>query len=94
MTYSDEEMAEIERDPVRLKAYFWNVVQGMRRIAAKNRARSQATGVNHPVTNYLPAFEEGADAIHWANTLDRVADCILEDLDAWVTSTLVGAPHG
>lgn len=89
MTYSDEEMREIERDPVRLRAYFWRVATNMRRMAANNRAKSRATGLHHPVSNYLPAFEEGADEVRWADTYDRVADAVLGDLDTLVETTLV-----
>lgn len=89
MTYSDEEMKEIERDPVRLRAYFWRVATNMRRTAKRNRAQSRAIGKGHPITNYLPAFEEGQDLIRWAKTLDNVADHVLENIDVIVESMLV-----
>lgn len=94
MPYSDEEMREIERDPVRLRAYFWRVATNMRRIAKQNRRQSRATGKNHPVTNYLPAFEEGRDLVRMAKTLDTVADQVIEHMDILVETTLVRGKPG
>jgi len=34
MTYSDEHLEEIESDPIRLRAYFWNVAMQAKRRAA------------------------------------------------------------
>jgi hypothetical protein len=52
MPYSDDDMFEIERDPVRLKAYFWHIAQHWRRMATQHRARSQAMEEN------IEAFEQ------------------------------------
>ncbi len=88
MPYSGEELEEIERDPARLRAYFWHIAMHNRRLARRERAASRAVGCSHPVTNYLPAFEEGADKIRLANLSDRLADLILEHIDGLVDSCL------
>jgi len=92
MSYSEQELEEIGRDPVRLRAYFWRVATNMKRMAARNRTESRQTGELHPVTNYLAKHYEGQDLMHWAGVLDTCGDLILEDLDQWVDSCLEKDP--
>lgn len=89
MPYSDRELREIERDPVRLRAWWWHMAQHHRRLAREYRHKSQSTGKWHPVTNYSYEFAKGRKDIRWANTLDRVSAMVLENIDALVESTLV-----
>ena len=88
MPYSEQDMYEIERDPVRLKAYYWHMVHHWRRLAARKREKSRHTGECHPVTNYLPHFEKGREELRWAEILERCAEVIEKDIDAWVENTL------
>ncbi len=87
--YTDREMRAIERDPKRLRGYFWRVAMNARRMAAENRARSQQTGIAHPTTNYRPAFAEGRDMIADADTMERFSKTILDNIDVLVKTTLV-----
>jgi hypothetical protein len=86
---SDREMRAIERDPARLRGYFWRVAMNARRIAAENRRLSQETGIRHPTTNYRAAFAEGRDLIADAEWMDRFSAAILKDIDLIVETTLV-----
>ena len=88
MPYTEEDLRDIERDPVRLRAYFWKVAMNAKREAQRYRAASRAVGVEHPVTNYRPAFEEGLENAHWAGVLDRFSAAILDNLDVFVETTL------
>ena len=88
VVYSEQEMHEIGRDPVRLRAYFWRVAMNAKRTARRYRAASRAVGVEHPVTNYRRAFDEGQEDMRWADTLDRFSAAILDNLDAFVETTL------
>lgn len=88
MPYTEKELYAMEFDPIKAKQYFWRCAMGMRRTAKQNRLASRATGVSHPVTNYKYAFEEGRDLITEAKHLDRVADAVLENIDALVQSCL------
>mgnify|MGYP000913993455 CR=1 FL=1 len=88
MFYSEEEMDEIAKCPVRLRAYYWRVAMNMQRMSRRARAASRATSVEHPVTNYRPVFEEGIDEAHWAGVLERTSAAILENIDALVETTL------
>lgn len=89
MPYSDQELEEIERDPERLRAWWWHMAMHHKRLARKYRERSRSTGESHPVTNYRPQFEEGFDLVRWARVLESVSGAILENMDALVESTLV-----
>ncbi len=88
MPYSEQEIEEISRDPVRLRAYFWKVAMNAQRQARRYRKSSRAVGAQHPVTNYRPAFEEGREDARWADTLDRFSSAILDNIDAFVDSTV------
>lgn len=88
MPYSEEEMAAIARDPERLRAYFWRVAMNAQRRARRYRAASRSVGVAHPVTNYRSVFDEGHEDVRWADTLDRFSAAILDNLDAFVETTL------
>jgi hypothetical protein len=90
--YFGKELDDISRDRDRLRAYFWRVAMNARRIAARNRRSSRATGVSHPVTNYRAAFDEGYDLLRWAGVLERVSAIVLDNLDALVESTYEGEP--
>lgn len=90
--YSEHDMHEIARDPDRLRAYYWRVAMNAKRMARRSREASQNVGVVHPVTNYRPAFDEGREDVRWADTLDRFSAAILDNLDAWVESTLEREP--
>src|SRR6185437_4068032 len=92
MPYSEAELDEIGGDPARLRAYWWLMAMHHKRLAREYRARSRAVSLRHPTTNYLPAFEDGEDDIRWADTLDRVSDAILENIDDFVSSTLKDSP--
>ena len=75
--YTDEEMEEIEADPVRLKAYFWRMSKHWTRLAATYREEARKV-----------SFDEGLEKIRWAKTLDTTAGVLLENLDAFVESTV------
>lgn len=89
MPYSDQEMHEIERDPVRLKAYFWHMIQHWRRMGRRKREKSKRTGEIHPVTNYRCHFENGREELRWAEVLETCADVIERDIDSWVEGCLI-----
>jgi hypothetical protein len=86
--YTDKELREISRDPERLRRYFSGVAMNARRQALKDRRKSRQMGLAYPVTGYRAVFEEGRDLLHWAETMDRFADVIVENIDALVASTL------
>jgi len=74
MPYSDQQMREIERCPVRLRAYYWRVAMNARRMAADQRGRTRR--------GFVPPETLGPD------TLERFAGSILENIDALVSTTL------
>ena len=85
-------MKEICRDRDRLRRYFAGVAMNARRVSLEKRRKSRAMGLAHPVTNYRPVFEEGRDLAHWADTLERFSNAIIENIDALVESTLETKP--
>jgi len=87
MPYSEKEFDEIERNPVRRRAYFWHVAMSAQRTARRNRALSRRLAVAHPVTNYKPVFEEGHDLLAEAAHMDRFAKSILDNIDLLVETT-------
>lgn len=88
MSYSEAQLEDIERDPVRLRAYFWHVAMNAQRIARRNRAMSRRLAVSHPVTNYRPVFDEGHELLSKAALMDRFSRAILDNIDAFVDSTV------
>ncbi|WP_143278168.1 hypothetical protein [Bradyrhizobium sp. UFLA03-84] len=74
MAYSETEMREIERDPVRLKSYFWRVATNCRQMAARRRNLARR------------GFEPEVDAMR-IEMLEAVADGIIENIDALVESS-------
>lgn len=88
MPFSEQELEDISRNPVRLRAWWWHMSMHQARLARKNLKQSRATGLLHPVTNYLPKFEEGYDLVHWAGVHTGVSAVITENLDALVRSSL------
>jgi hypothetical protein len=87
MPYSETDMEAIERDPVRLRAYYWHMTQHWRRMAREMRDASRQTGRAHPVTNYRPAFLEGREEMRHAEVLERLAEHVSENIDALVETT-------
>ena len=88
MPYTEKDMEEISRDPERLRRYFTGVAMNARRMALRDRQKSRRMGLSYPVTGYRAVFEEGRDLMRWAATLEAVADAIIENIDAFVESSL------
>jgi hypothetical protein len=94
MTYSDADLAEIPRDRARLRAWWWRMAQHHKRLAKQYRRESKMTAIEHSPVGYRPAFDEGADLIHWAGILDHLSEIVLDNLDALVESSYEGGPPG
>lgn len=88
MPYSDHELEEIGRDPIRLRAWWWHMAMRHQRFAREKRELSRMIGRDHPVTNYRERFDEGYDLIRWAIVSDRVASVILDDIELFIRTTL------
>jgi len=86
MAYSEEEMCEIEKNPDRLRAYFWRIAMGMRLQADKIRHEVH----DHAILSSPVAFDlfsdDRRDAIKWAKALDRTSEAILSNLNEFVRS--------
>lgn len=89
MPYSEQELEEIGRDPVRLRAWWWRVGTNQQRMALTNRRRSRAlASINHVVTDYQDSYEDGADMVRWAGVNERMSTFILGNIDACVRGSL------
>lgn len=78
MSYSESEMDEIERDPVRLRGYFWRVAMTNKRLAAQSRKEARTA-----------SYDQGARLIHDAEVSEAFSQAILDNLDVLVKSSLV-----
>jgi hypothetical protein len=88
MVYTEKDLEEISRDPDRLRRYFAGVAMNARRMALRDRRKSKRMGLAYPVTGYRPVFEDGRDLMRWAETMEAVAAAIIENIDAFVESSL------
>lgn len=88
MPYTEKELEEIERDPVRLRAYVWHVAMNAQRIARRNREQSRKMALSHPVINYVPIHEEGRDLLRDADLMDRFSKALLDNIDLFVDTTV------
>jgi hypothetical protein len=86
MTYSDQALHEISRNPVRLRAYYWHMEKHWRRLAREYRTRSQ--GQAQLVVG--DTYERGSDLLDQALHMERCADFIRDhgNADLFVRSTL------
>lgn len=75
MTYSDSQMREISKDPARLRGYFWRVATNCRQMAAVRRGQVRRGFVAEP-GDMKP------------DTLEKLADSVMQNIDALVSSTL------
>lgn len=88
--YTQAEMRAIERDPVRLRAYFWSIAARAQRRSTRLLEASRRTGIEHPTSNYRPAFEDGCEDVHEAGVMARFSKAIHDNIDLLVETTLVG----
>lgn len=79
MTYSDRQMREISRDPVRLRSYFWRVATNARLMATIRRDLAQRGFKPEPCC-------WGPDA------LETFAASVVDNIDTLVESTLQRSP--
>jgi hypothetical protein len=81
MAYTGEQLEEIERDPVRLRAYFWRVAMANKVLAARKREEARRA-----------SFEDGPRLLQEAYSSQRFSLVILEHMDALVESCVCRAP--
>lgn len=86
MPYSEHDLNEIGRDPIRLRAFYWHMEQHWKRLAREYRAQSHAQARKVVGETY----EMGAKLLDWAGTLERCADMLEKhgNVDLFVRSTL------
>ena len=75
MAYTGEQLDEIERDPVRLRAYFWRVAMANKVLAARKREEARRA-----------SFGDGMRLLQQARASQRFSLIILEHMDALVAS--------
>lgn len=100
MPYSEQELEDIGRDPVRLRAWWWHMSMHDERLARNKRKQSRSlASINHVVTDYQESYDDGAEMVRWAEISERMAIVVREHLDALVRSSLeparctCGNPH-
>lgn len=86
MPYSERDLEEIGRDPVRLRAYFWHMEQHWRRLARGYRFKSQMQARKVVGETY----ETGHDLLRQASHMERSADALRDHINAdlFVRSTI------
>lgn len=86
MPYSERELEEIGRDPVRLRAYVWHMEQHWRRLARLYRIESQVQARKVVGETY----EMGLDLLKQASHMERSADALRDymNADLFVRSTI------
>lgn len=74
MPYSEADLLEIEKCPIRLKAYYWRMAQHWKRLA----------------NQYRDEYWKGAnpDKLKWATTLEAGSILIDDNLDLMVAATI------
>ena len=86
--YSEEALNEIECDPVRLRAYFWRVAMSARYRAKRKREKVNLQAVYSSPVGFDDAAIDARDELRSANVLDNFAQALLDNLDAFVESSL------
>jgi hypothetical protein len=81
MTYTSEQLEEIEKDPERLRAMFWRVAMSNRQRAGQQREEARRA-----------PFDDGPRLLREAEISERFAATILENLDAFVEAARAPAP--
>jgi hypothetical protein len=88
MPYSEQEMKEISRDPNRLRRYFWRVAMGAKRRAARARREVKDQAVRSSPVLFHDAVDDARERLRRASIEESFAAAILDNLDAWVKSSL------
>lgn len=88
MPYSERDLEEIGRDPVRLRAWVWHMVQHHKRLARKQRAQAYRVSQFCTVGFGEDDVEEGRDLLKWADISERMAKFMEENIDRWVRFSL------